>query len=100
MPQVTSWRCDGGVVVLPNGSIVRGRECDGSGFATDSASPSPSEPRMAVIEMPKWITIQPSARAMREADLISAFYSGVPFEVGRKRHEKYRQRKAEKELER
>jgi hypothetical protein len=60
-------------------------------------------PPVPVLELGKWATqkfLQPSAAAMREADLIASFYAGVPHEVGRKKHEEFLQRKIERSLQR
>jgi len=50
--------------------------------------------------VPRWLKIQPDRAAMAEADVISGFYSGVPFEVGRKKHDEYLARRAERRLQR
>jgi len=69
-------------------------------IADDSAMP-PTEPTSSIpILVPRWLKIQPDRAAMAEADVISGFYSGVPFEVGRKKHDEYLARRAERRLQR
>jgi hypothetical protein len=86
--------CDGGAVVCPDGSVIRGRECE-SAIATDAAAPT--EPTIAGAE---WMTtVQPDANELREASAIVEFYAGVPFGVGQQREAAYRLRKLERSLE-
>lgn len=89
------WGFDDGCPILSDGTLLKDHACE---FATDSAAPQ--EPRMAVIEMPKWVPVQPSAKAMREADLIASFYEGVPHPIGKAKHDAYLLRKTERSLNR
>lgn len=88
------WSFDDGCPILTDGTLLKDHACE---IATDAA-PEPPAPVMAEIPLGKWVTVQPSAKALREASLIASFFEGVPHAVGQARYEKFLQRKAEKEL--
>ena len=72
----------------PMAAIATDSACD----CSSDAEPEPAIPFMA---QPDWTVIQPDADEMAEADLISSFYAGKPYERGRQMHEEFLQKKAE-----
>ena len=69
-------------------------------IATDSAPPE-SDPEPMPVILPEFARrefLQPSASALREAELIASFYEGVPYSIGRRKHDEYLLRKAERSL--
>ncbi|MGA3345266.1 MAG: hypothetical protein ABSC76_10395 [Terracidiphilus sp.] len=88
------WGFDDGSPILVDGTLLKDRGCE---FAIDAA-PKPEPSMMPVIEMGTFITLQPSAKAMREAALIASFYEGVPHAIGKTKHDAYLLRKAERSL--
>lgn len=84
------------VVLLPPERSV-------AAIATDSVpreDPIPVIDPAKAFELPRLARsfLQPNARDLREAELIRGFYEGVPFEVGKRKHEEYLQRKIERSL--
>lgn len=95
-----SFSCDGGAAIDANGHCHHGRDCEGA-IATDAA-PEPREPVMLEIKMPEFANklLQPSKRAMAEAELIQSFYEGRTFGAGEKLRLEYEARKLERSLDR
>jgi hypothetical protein len=88
-PRGRCFECDGGVVCLPDGSIVPGREC--SGLATDAAPREPAQPALANVE---WL--QPDPEAMAEASHLADLFAGVPYSIGRERLTQYAAQREER----
>jgi hypothetical protein len=86
------FQCDSGVVVLPDGSTVRGRECV-SAVATDAAPRS--EPQLLALEtmsLSSW-PVTSDAAEMDEGTYLRSLYEGVPHATGDRLVQDYQRQK-------
>jgi len=98
--ELRPWTDDAAAVFIRNCVLPRCHGHKPAARIAADAAPRSEPSMMPVIEMGTFITLQPSKRAMAEADLIGSFFEGVPHATGEARRLAYLQRKLERSLNR